>query len=440
MKRVLIIAGSDSSGGAGIQADIKTASAIGLYPLTVITAVTAQNTKGVQRIHLLSPEDVKYQIDAIADDIDFDVIKVGMLGSYEIARKVIDFVKTVKKPVILDPVMFAQSGSRLTPEDIFYEIMKYSYLATPNFYETQQLTGMNIASLKDVKEAAKKLCNYAPRVLIKCGDSKLDYDVFYDGYEFYEFKIQRINTVNSHGTGCSLATAIASYLALNGDILGAVKMGREFVFNAIKNGIPLGSQFGTVNQMGELYKNSHRFYCVSKLNEAFQLLKELKIGRLLPEIQSNLVYSILEPAGIDDVAGFKGRIISMGEDIFTPSCPQFGGSKHIARVLLTAKSFFPELNSAMALRYDRRVVDQIKKAGFNTAFFDRKKEPKEVREKEGSSLDWGVKVACKGLDRYPDFIYDEGGMGKEPVIRVLGKDPFEIVEKIKKIKVFYKNV
>ncbi len=439
MKKVLIIAGSDSSGGAGVQADIKTASAIGLYPLTVVTAITSQNTKGVHKIHLLPQEHVKSQIDAICDDIEFDAVKIGMLGSIDIAQVVIDFVKNTKKPVILDPVMFAQSGSRLTPEHVFNEMMKYSYLITPNYFEAQKLSNIKIECIKDAKEAAKKLCNYAPRVLIKGGDSKIDFDVFYDGHIFYEFKITRINTRNTHGTGCSLATAIASYLALYGDILEAIKMGRDFVLKAIIHGIPLGSQFGTVNQMATIYRDSLKYNYLMKLNDAFLILKELKIGRMLPEIQSNLVYSLPEPLGIEDVAGFKGRIVSAGDDIYTLSYPQFGGSKHIARLLLTAKSFFPELNSAMAIRYDKKVMDQIKKTEFKVTSFDRNKEPKEIRNKEGSSLDWGVREACKELKSPPDFIYDEGGMGKEPVIRVLGRDPFEIVEKIKRIKGFYKH-
>lgn len=433
MKRLLIIAGSDSSGGAGVQADIKTACAIGLYPLTIITAVTAQNTKGVQHIHLVPKDSLKSQLHSILDDIHFDAVKIGMLGSMENANIVLHFVKKIKKPVILDPVMFSQSGSQLTPEDVFKELMRYVYLITPNFFEAERLTGIKIGSLTDLKKAAKALHKYSKRVLIKGGDSNIDYDLYYDGKDFYPFEINRINTKNSHGTGCSLATAISSYLVLTGDIITAIDRARAFIFSAIKNGVPLGSQFGTIDQLASLRKESLKYNHLLTLQQAYERLKELKIGKLIPEIQSNLVYSLPNPQGIMDVAGFKGRIISIGEDIYTPFFPEFGASRHIARVLLTAKSFFPELNSAMALRYDKEIIKRIKSKNFVVGYFDRKREPKEVKEREGSSLDWGVTEACKKLKKCPDFIYDEGDIGKEPVIRVLGRDPFHIIEKIKEI-------
>ncbi|MCX7990902.1 MAG: bifunctional hydroxymethylpyrimidine kinase/phosphomethylpyrimidine kinase [Proteobacteria bacterium] len=437
MKRVLIIAGSDSSGGAGIQADIKTASAIGLYPLTVITAVTSQNTKGVHRVHFVPEQDIKAQLDAITDDIEFNVVKIGMLGDRAIAKVVLDFIKKCNKQVILDPVMYAQSGGKLSEENIFKDLIKYCSLVTPNYMEAQKITGKKINSLKDFRTTAKEIGKIAKRVLVKGGDSDIDYDIYYDGKDIYEFKIDRISTQNTHGTGCSLATAIAGYFALTGDYLEAIKKAREFVYYSLKNGIPLGSRFGTVDQFALLRKDAQRYLCIKELISAYEQLKNLKIGKILPEVQSNLVYSLSDAEDLSDVAGFNGRIISVGDDIFTPSFPVFGGSKHIGRVILSAKRFFPQLNSAMALRYEKAVIEKIKKSGFVVGFFDRKKEPKEIREKEGSSLDWGVTTACRKLKNPPDFIYDEGSVGKEPVIRLFGKNPSDIIEKIRKVKEFY---
>ncbi len=438
MRRLLIIAGSDSSAGAGIQADIKTASAVGIYPLTVITAVTSQNTKGVHKVHLVPTVDIKSQLDAVSDDIEFSAIKIGMLGSEEVAQVVHRFIKSQKKPVILDPVMFSQSGSMLSPDNIFNKIIKDCSLITPNFYEAEKLSGIEIASLNDAKAAAKKIGRHAKRVLIKGGDAKYDYDVFFDGKDIYDFKIERIITNNTHGTGCSLATAIASFLIHTNDYLEAIIQARDFVHNALKYGIPLGSNFGTLDQFATLRRSAYQYRCIDGLIKAFMRLKELKIGKILPEVQSNLVYALPWAESIDDVAGFRGRIISVGDDIDTPSFPVFGGAKHVGRVILSAKKFFPQLNSAMALKYDKLVIEKIKEAGYEVGFFDRTKEPREIREKEGSSLDWGVTKACKKLKNPPDFIYDEGGMGKEPVIRIFGKDPQQVVDKITKIKEFYK--
>jgi hydroxymethylpyrimidine/phosphomethylpyrimidine kinase len=161
-------------------------------------------------------------------------------------------------------------------------------------------------------------------------------------------------------------------------------------------------------------------------------MKEAKVGNLTPEVSSNLGYALPQAEGMEDVAAFPGRIVRYKDTVTTFGGPEFGVSKHVANIILTVIKFNPEFCSAMNIRYSKENVNQIKKRGFLVGHFDRRLEPKGVKEREGSSLEWGVGEVLKGMKRVPDFIYDEGDVGKEPMIRVLGRNPVEVVQKVLK--------
>jgi hydroxymethylpyrimidine/phosphomethylpyrimidine kinase len=161
-------------------------------------------------------------------------------------------------------------------------------------------------------------------------------------------------------------------------------------------------------------------------------MKEANVGALIPEVSSNLGYALPQAEGVDDVAAFPGRIVRHKDSVATFGDPEFGASKHVANIILTVMKFDPEYCSAMNTRYCKESVHQIKKKGFLVGHFDRRLEPKKVKEKEGSSLEWGVGEVLKRMKRVPDFIYDEGDVGKEPMIRVLGRAPLEVVQKVLK--------
>jgi len=161
-------------------------------------------------------------------------------------------------------------------------------------------------------------------------------------------------------------------------------------------------------------------------------LKEKGMGRLIPEVSSNLGYALPQAEGIGDVAAFPGRIARLRDSIVTPCDPEFGASKHIANIILTVMRFDPEYCSSMNIRYSKENVALLKERGFLIGHFDRRSEPKGVKQKEGSSLEWGVGEVLRKMKRVPDFIYDEGDVGKEPMIRVLGRNPMEVVSKILK--------
>ena len=252
-KRLLIIAGSDSSGGAGIQADIKTAGAFGVYAMTAITAVTAQNTKTVSKIHLIPAEIVAAQISACLSDIGADAVKIGMLGSTNIVKAVAAVLEkhARKIPIVLDPVMVSTSGKPLLPANAIGALTKYLLplvtLVTPNLPETKVLTGM-----KNAEKAGRKLIDMGARAaLIKGGHSTKetidDMLVWEHGVDVYAFP--RIKTRHTHGTGCTLSTAIACGLAKGQPLPLAVARAREFLQKAIETAPGLGKGRGPLNHL-----------------------------------------------------------------------------------------------------------------------------------------------------------------------------------------------
>jgi hydroxymethylpyrimidine kinase/phosphomethylpyrimidine kinase/thiamine-phosphate diphosphorylase len=252
---VLSVAGSDSGGGAGIQADLKTGALLGSYVATAITALTAQNTRGVSSIHGLPPSFVEHQMEAVLSDFPVDVVKTGMLNSAEVITSVVDKLNEFNmKIVVVDPVMVAKGGAALMESDavgVFRStLIPLSYLLTPNIPEAERLTGVMIRDEEGMEAAAKLLYGMgAKNVLIKGGhlmEGESD-DLLYDGSGFTRFAVPRILTKNTHGTGCTFSTAIAVYLA-QGEPLGeAVRHAKEFITRAIKTARPLGRGHGPVN-------------------------------------------------------------------------------------------------------------------------------------------------------------------------------------------------
>lgn len=243
IKRVLTIAGSDSGGGAGIQADLKAFENIGVYGMSAITAITAQNTLGVQGIHQLPPEFVAAQIDSILIDIGVDSVKVGMLGSskvVEVVAEKLEYYKVAK--VVIDPVIVATSGDLLLEREavqfIRDKLIPKAYIITPNCHEAEILTGMKVYNEPDLQNSAKKLYDMgAAGVLIKGGhfESVAATDIFYDGREYYRFTRERVETKNTHGTGCTLSSALAAYLCFDNDPIKAIEKAKEYVYKRIKH-------------------------------------------------------------------------------------------------------------------------------------------------------------------------------------------------------------
>jgi len=440
MKRVLTIAGSDSGGGAGIQADLKTITLLGGYGMSVVTAVTAQNTIGVQTIHVVPASIVEIQTDAVLSDIGADAVKTGMLVNGEIVRVVARKIEQYKiEKVVVDPVMIATSGSELfnqaDREMLIKQLIPLALVITPNLMEASILTGLEVNSIPAMKRAALRIYDMGAKyVFVKGGHLKGNpVDLLYDGKEYREIEGQRIETKNTHGTGCVLTAVIATLLAKGDQVCEAVEKAKTFVTRALQSSIDLGKGTGPADPSVYFLREVEQYRVLQELSKAVDILKAAKIGYLIPEVSANLGYALPEAKNVGDIAAFPGRIIRLKDSVTTCSDPEFGASRHIARIILTVMQFNPAFRSAMNIRYSEENIAVLKSKGFLISNFDRWLEPKKLKDKEGFSLEWGVSEVLKKMGQVPDFIYDEGDIGKEPMIRVLGKTPMDVVQKILKI-------
>ncbi|MCL4580663.1 hydroxymethylpyrimidine kinase [Fusobacterium nucleatum YWH7199] len=270
MKNVLSIAGSDCSAGAGIQADLKTFVANGVYGMTVITSLTAQNPQKVKMLEDVSIEMLEKQIEVIFDVMEVSAVKIGMLNSKENGEVIYEkLLKYKVKNIVLDPVMIATSGNSLikdeTKDFLVNKLFKIVDIITPNLDETKEIVKIilnnenikNIDSIEKMKNYGKVIADFTKKwVLIKGGHlSNSAVDILMNKDEIYILEGEKISSNNTHGTGCSLSSAIASNLAKGYSMLEAVKKAKNFVLYSIKNSIDFGEISGTVNQMGEIYKN-----------------------------------------------------------------------------------------------------------------------------------------------------------------------------------------
>lgn len=263
MKKVLTIAGSDSCGGAGIQADLKAMSAMGVYGMSVITAVTAQNTMGVFGVQEISKDIIEQQIKVIFEDIEVDSVKIGMLSSSEIIKTIGEALKKYKaKNIVIDPVMVSKSEYKLLKDEAIEALKDFisiGTLVTPNIPEGEILADMKIENEEDMIEASKKIQKLgAKNVLMKGGhrmDNCTDILLLEDG-KVIKFPGMRIDTKNTHGTGCTLSSTIASLIGKGYSIEESVRLGKEYITEAIKNSFSIGHGVGPVGHFIDLYKKA----------------------------------------------------------------------------------------------------------------------------------------------------------------------------------------
>ena len=433
---VLIIAGSDPSAGAGSQQDLKVATLMGTYGLTVLTAITVQNSRGVQRLEPVAPDLVAAQLQAILADIPVKAIKIGMLATAAIVREVAAAVREVPAPVVVDPVLAASDGTPLLEEAgrrvLQEELLPLATVVTPNLAEAGLLTGRQVVDVAGMQDAAMALRQLGPQaVLIKGGHlAGPPVDVLAYGPQCYELPGERWDSTHTHGTGCTLATALAAGLAQGWSLPEAVQQARELVAEAIRWGLPLGQGRGPVHSAAPFLREVERHRVLQALEAAAQRLRANDISGLIPEVQSNLGYATVYPRGPEDVAAFPGRLLRTPTGLLIPQGPAFGASRHIAAVILTANRVFPQLRAAMNIRYVESVEDLAPLLHLRAAHFDRSQEPPQVKAREGSTLAWGVASVLDPQQPPPDLIWDRGDWGKEPMIRVLGKDPLDVVAKV----------
>jgi hydroxymethylpyrimidine kinase/phosphomethylpyrimidine kinase len=441
MPIALTIAGSDSGGGAGIQADLKTFAALGVYGACVITSVTAQNTLEVTGIHDLPAEFITLQLDTVVRDLPIDAIKTGMLSNPAIIRAVSERLKTLGvEKLVIDPVMVAKGGAALLRKEAEAELIQrclpLAYVVTPNLGEAEVLAGMSIRNIAEMEEAARRIHAKGPRhVVVKGGHLEgPPVDVFFDGRRFQYYAGERIATKSLHGTGCTFASAITAELAKGAEVTEAVRRAKAYITTAIRLAEPIGHGFGPTHHLGALYHQAARYDILVQLEEAVAQLRAAGIAALIPEVQSNLGLALPHATTRLDVAAWEGRIVRVGDDIRPIGSPRFGTSHDVATIILTAMRFDPSYRSAMNIRYSADILQACQAANLRIAQCSGRDEPIATKEREGPVLAGGVSEAIHGMGAVPDIIYDLGEVGSEAMVRILGRDASEVVHKVLMIR------
>jgi hydroxymethylpyrimidine/phosphomethylpyrimidine kinase len=441
LKTALSIAGSDSGAGAGIQADLKMFSALDVYGCTAITAITAQNTKQVAGIFEIAPSMVEQQIRSVLTDMRPNAIKIGMVYSSPIIDAVYrSLKKTSKIPIVLDPILAAGTGAKLLRSEAYKsfasKLIPSCTLITPNRMEAEKLADIVIRTENDAIEAARKIKKLgAENVIVKGGHFGSAYvtDLLLDSKgKIMKFTNPRLKIKEIHGSGCTFSSAVAAYLAKDLTLAEACKMANEYVHTAIKDAVRIGSGLPIANPLSVIYRDASRYHTLAELQEAAEQVSMLDgFYRVIPETQTNFAYALLDAANISDVAAVRGRIIKIENTAAPASYVKFGASSHVASAIIAYMGINPDYRSAINIRFDERIID-VCKSLFSVAGYDRTKEPKRIKRREGSSVAWGVLAALSKNPR-ADVIYHTGDVGKEPMITLFGRNPAEIVARINRL-------
>ncbi len=428
---VLIIAGLDTGGGAGLKADIETVSALGEHPLPVLTAVTYQNPSEVRGYHALPPEVVREQIRAVKDSFEIKAVKIGMLGNGEIGEAVAKETEGLTR--VFDPVMVSSTGAKLVDSVESIESLIPGSIVTPNVPEAEVLSGLKISSVElssveDMKRAAKIIAEELDAKAVVITGGHLGYtDVLYWDGRFYEFPGEKVGGF-THGTGCVFSSALTTFLAKGLELPEAVKGAKRFVEGSIRFS---KAEVRAVNPLWELERDSYRWRAKVELEGAVKELVKLgeRLNSHVPEVGTN--FALATP--FNEVFAVKGRIVRYGNTIKPVGPVELGASDHLKRALLKMREFYPEVRAVLNLRYSEELVEKAKKLGLVVSFYDRREEPEEVKGAEKGTMEWGIESAVKRAGKKPDIIYHLGDWGKEPMVLIFGESAVGILETLRSL-------
>ena len=425
---VLTIGGSDSGGGAGIQADIKTFSALGLHGTSALTAITAQNTQGVQQIYALPPEQVRAQLESITDDFSIAWAKTGMLHSTEIVNTVADHIRSSGIPLVLDPVIEAEAGGRLlrpsAVSSLKDHLIPLAEVVTPNIFEAEALTGIAVRDMVNAARAAGKIISLGAKAVIVKGGHLNCTDLVADGDEIVLLPSERIEGQN-HGIGCTFSAALTSFLALGYSLENAARRAKEFAKSALRGSLKVGKGVGPVNQSAALREKASRYRVLCDLERALDLLeKDPKLFDLLPRGGARPAMAIPGGRCLEDVAELKGGMAMMGEQICRLGGICFGGESDSAAVLLTAMKIDPRARAAIDLGPD--ALFSCRELGLR--IMDRALLDKLAADKGGLKSDEELSDMGAHSALQPAAIFEEGAMGKAPRLYLLGASASSLLD------------
>ncbi|MFC6731695.1 bifunctional hydroxymethylpyrimidine kinase/phosphomethylpyrimidine kinase [Haladaptatus sp. DYSN1] len=431
----LTIAGSDSGGGAGIQADIKTMEAHGAFATSVVTSVTAQNTQGVTSSYTLPVAEIEAQYDAVVSDFDVRVVKTGMLGTAEVVEAVADRLADFDAPLVVDPVMVATSGDRLlesAAESAYEQLVAQATLVTPNADEATVLTGVEIATPADAIEAGERLVEMgADAAFVKGGhlSGATVVDVLVAD-EVTRFTHPRVETDATHGSGCTLSSAIAARLAQGDALADAVGTGVSFMTRAVRYPLDVGEGPGAVHHLVDLRNRAAREETAEAVEGIVEQFVARDVSALVPEIGMNVVGATPFAEAVSETAAVEGRITRTLSGVKPNRGVRFGASSHVARFLLGARESVPNLRFAVNCRFDDEVEAALSELEWPLAEFDRSVEPEDVKAREGNTMGWGARRAFGGAGETPIAVIDRGEVGKEPIVKLVAEDAETLAERV----------
>ncbi|MBI1662555.1 MAG: bifunctional hydroxymethylpyrimidine kinase/phosphomethylpyrimidine kinase [Nitrosopumilus sp.] len=428
---ILSIGGSDPSSGAGIQSDIRMFSALNTYTLTVITAITSQNTSNFGTVEPVSSKILKKQLESIFSDFKIDGIKIGMVYNSKTIKVIHQQLNKLKIPIVIDPVIKSTTGGNLLENNAIKDFKKYiiplATIITPNKSEAEFLSKIKISTKNTPEKIAKEIQNMGAKNVVITGieekNRKIS-DFVLEKNTKYVISGEKISKIN-HGSGCNHSAAIIYSLAKKKSIKESLYFAKKFTYNSIKNSKSIGKGISIT----DINENKIE----EELSTAINKFTEIKgIYKNIPECQTNFVFSKQKPKTTKDVLGISGRIVKAGKGIIVAGDLKYGSSKHVATALLSMNKKYPQICSAINIKYQNTTLLKIKKSKLVVGSYDRSKEPKDVKIK-GSTIRWGINYAIKNSKRIPDVIYHKGDFGKEPMIIVFGETPENVLKKISKI-------
>lgn len=431
---VLTIAGSDSGGGAGIQADLKTIEAGGAFGTSAITSVTAQNTQGVESTHTLPVEEIEAQCQAVLDDFDVAGIKTGMLATTEVVELVTDVVARADAPAVVDPVMVAASGDRLlepSAEAAYEDLIAEATLVTPNADEAEVLTDIDVTDTATTQQAGESLRSLGVEgALVKGGHVPVEdvVDVLVTGDVVESIRHPRIETDATHGSGCTLSAAIATRLAYGDDLPTAVRTGIDLLGRAVRYNVDVGEGPGAVHHMVAVRDRAERQPTAERVEEIVSAFVDENVSALVPEVGMNVVGATPYAEVPAECAAVEGRITRVTDGIKPNRGVRFGASTHLARVILAVREHDANVQFAVNCRFDKDVELAVDALGWPVAEHDASGQASGAEE-DTHSIQRQIDSALENVDGTPVAVVDRGGQGREPLVRLLAADAETLVDR-----------
>lgn len=457
----LTIAGSDPTSSAGIQADIRTFDRIGVHPFSAITAVTYQTATEFYGFKSLS-EELSKQLDAILNSYPIKYVKIGMIPDNKSLDIIKNTILTYNLIAVLDPVNISSAGERLSSEGLELEIERDLFplvtVLTPNldeasYHANMELNNKTIDDLEVLKEAVEKIINkmYVNQeiskknkaVIIKSAgkDKNNIFDLvcvsnIAEGRENLNFKIFKKPKFslhgNVHGTGCVFSSAITAYLSLKNSLLESIEKAELFFDERFLDFIELPYK----GKMLDLTLDQEQIKVINQIKEIYHFISSnSRFSVLIPEVRMNISGSLPNAVSKEEIAGIEGRITIVDGYPKASGEIKFGISNHTARLILEAKIFDNSINFVLNMKYKSDWIKSLQeKTDLEFQEIIREQQPKEIMVEEESTMQWLIKKSIKEIGRIPDIIWDKGSIGKEPMIRLFGKNAEDIINKLQKIE------